>query len=260
MLSAVFERSRQRGATRLVLLAIANYADDTGMAFPSVESIAKKAMLSESCVQVAIRKAAGAGELTVSVGVARAGANRYQLTLPEAIEGGAESAPVQTSAPEPSLPRLRALEGTDGQGAESAPPQKLHPRELLDRAEVLWVTERKRAKLTHWIDLGGLKRLRAQVALALREGATWADVETSLRAHAPDPKASAWQADAWILETQLARQDREHRVRAQHERRENDRLRDERIDAERRELEARHPGKPWSEIVRIELAARQRSG
>lgn len=63
----VLQHSRTTLGTRLVMLAIANNADkETRTGWPSVQTIATTANLSESAVHRAIRKAVALGELTVT--------------------------------------------------------------------------------------------------------------------------------------------------------------------------------------------------
>ena len=47
-MTRVWDESKQRGGALLVLLAIADFADDEGKAFPSVQTLAAKSRLSES--------------------------------------------------------------------------------------------------------------------------------------------------------------------------------------------------------------------
>jgi hypothetical protein len=46
-LNRVWEASRQTGGALLVLLAIADFADDDGLAYPSISTLARKARLSD---------------------------------------------------------------------------------------------------------------------------------------------------------------------------------------------------------------------
>lgn len=56
VLTAVFAGSSVKGSRRMVLLVLAEHADDNGSrAFPSVQTIARKAGLAERTVQYALR-------------------------------------------------------------------------------------------------------------------------------------------------------------------------------------------------------------
>lgn len=63
---AVLERSQARGAERMVLVDLAERADDkTGTCYPSVATIAKESAITERAAQLAIRALVSAGELEV---------------------------------------------------------------------------------------------------------------------------------------------------------------------------------------------------
>ena len=81
VMSRVWEGSRQSGGALLVLLAIADFADDQGLAFPSVRTLARKARLSERQVQRVLAELATAGELVVRPGAGRRGSHLFRVTL-----------------------------------------------------------------------------------------------------------------------------------------------------------------------------------
>lgn len=89
-LTAVWDHSASEGGTLLVLLALADYADEHGWSFPSVGTLAAKARLSERATQYAIRDLAARGEILIDEKSGPKGCNRYRLTL---SNGGADSAP-----------------------------------------------------------------------------------------------------------------------------------------------------------------------
>lgn len=62
----VLEHSETRGAARLALISIANYADkNTGECFPSMRTIAREARCSPGSVPPSVREAVRLGELEV---------------------------------------------------------------------------------------------------------------------------------------------------------------------------------------------------
>jgi hypothetical protein len=75
-MSYVWEHSKQQGGTLLVLLAIADFADDAGVAYPKVPALAAKARLSETSIHRILRDLQTAGELTI---VIQGGPNRANL-------------------------------------------------------------------------------------------------------------------------------------------------------------------------------------
>lgn len=64
-MAAVWERSKHSGTNLLMLLAIADFADDDGMAFPSVNKLATKCRMSKRNAQDRLRELAESGELTI---------------------------------------------------------------------------------------------------------------------------------------------------------------------------------------------------
>src|SRR5262245_42302484 len=80
--SAVWKRSRQKKSSRLVvLLALADYTNSDGIAWPAVSTLARKARMSERNVQRCVRALEKAGELEVRANQGRRGSNIYRITL-----------------------------------------------------------------------------------------------------------------------------------------------------------------------------------
>lgn len=97
--SAVWERSQAKGSALLLLLAIADFADDDGHAYPSLATLAEKTRLSERNVRYVLREVEALGELSTSVGDGKHGCNLYRILPPAKIapgnpapEGGQSSA------------------------------------------------------------------------------------------------------------------------------------------------------------------------
>lgn len=98
VISWVLRNSPARLGSRCVLIVLADHAqgDGTG-AWPSVETIAKEARLSETQTHACLKQLLEAGMIE-KTGVSASGTNVYTVIM----EGGAESEPPKT-APEPSL-------------------------------------------------------------------------------------------------------------------------------------------------------------
>lgn len=80
-LSAVLDHSQSRLSARLVLIAIANHANELGEnSFPNLETLGKEAGLSERQVIRAVRRLEEIGEL--SVVRAKNKPNRYVINIP----------------------------------------------------------------------------------------------------------------------------------------------------------------------------------
>jgi hypothetical protein len=80
-MSWVFKKSKSTLGERLVLLALADHANDEGRnAYPSLGTLAEKSRLCERQVRRCIRKLEKSGELTVEIGEGWNGTNMYTLT------------------------------------------------------------------------------------------------------------------------------------------------------------------------------------
>lgn len=109
VMSWVWAHSRAQPVHRLVLLAIADCANDTGAeAYPSTSSLARKTGLSERGVRGAVAKLVQIGELMVEYKTGPRGCNRYRVPMrdpapgagnPEQGAGSDETRHVVHSAP-----------------------------------------------------------------------------------------------------------------------------------------------------------------
>jgi len=78
-MSAVWEQAPVDGGSLLVLLAMADFANDNGICWPSVASLARKARLSERQVQRTLRDLADAKLIIVDKGTGPHGVNTYKI-------------------------------------------------------------------------------------------------------------------------------------------------------------------------------------
>lgn len=85
----VLKHSESEHGARLVMVVLANYANDRDETYPSVPTIGHEAKLSDRAVQNALRKLLDEGEIKLLDGLSRWGTKRYELTVKT---GGAESA------------------------------------------------------------------------------------------------------------------------------------------------------------------------
>lgn len=83
VMSFVWEYSKQRGARLLMLLAIADHADDFGFAFPGLSKLAKKTRGTVRNAQALLRALEKAGELRIDYNAGmmtpHGATNRYEL-------------------------------------------------------------------------------------------------------------------------------------------------------------------------------------
>lgn len=74
-----WSRSESRNGARLVMLALADRADDDGFAWPSIEDLCERTRLSPRAVQKALSNLVELGELKVESGGGRRVRNRYTI-------------------------------------------------------------------------------------------------------------------------------------------------------------------------------------
>ncbi len=83
--SKVWEWSMSEGNDRLVLLALADWADDDGYCFPGIKRVAQRCRISERTVQRCIRTLEKMGEVLIEVGAGlktdNGYTNRYRLVI-----------------------------------------------------------------------------------------------------------------------------------------------------------------------------------
>jgi hypothetical protein len=85
----VWRHGPKEPTDRLVLLAVADHADEAGHAYPSMAGIAEKACLSERGARKIVRRLEAQGWLRVEVGGGRGGKSRYWVQM--AIKGEQET-------------------------------------------------------------------------------------------------------------------------------------------------------------------------
>lgn len=114
----VWATSAARGTELLVALAIADFADDDGRAWPSIATLSRKARCAERTVQDSVAALRRRRELLVEVGAGPRGTNLFQVVLgggqnphppQNAAGGGADSGNkgVRRGAPKPPVNRQR---------------------------------------------------------------------------------------------------------------------------------------------------------
>lgn len=79
----VFEYSRARPDALALLHALAWFADDNGIAFPSITTLSKLTRKSERQTQRLLRELVESGEVEVEAGAGRKHTNIYRITMPE---------------------------------------------------------------------------------------------------------------------------------------------------------------------------------
>jgi hypothetical protein len=77
----VWRGSQHKSGNLLVLLALADHADDQGKAWPKVPSVARKARLSQRHTRRCLNELVASGELTILAQQAPSGGKLYQIQL-----------------------------------------------------------------------------------------------------------------------------------------------------------------------------------
>lgn len=81
VMTQVWEKSTQKGAALLLLLALADFANAEGIAWPSIETLAQRTRVSERQVQRAAYALEAKGELYIMQGVGRTHPNHYFIPV-----------------------------------------------------------------------------------------------------------------------------------------------------------------------------------
>lgn len=138
-MSHVWEHSQAKDGELLVLLALADFATEEGMAWPKMDTLARKARLTERGVQKALARLEKMGEITVERTRGRGHVNRYKVNTvhllkpeqsspfsPEKVNSATRKGEL-CDTPIPGTVRIRqketmAVVTTGGAGAEPTPP------------------------------------------------------------------------------------------------------------------------------------------
>jgi hypothetical protein len=96
-MAKVWEGSQHEGTKLLMLLAIADFADDDGRAYPSVDTLAIKCRMQPRNARYILGELQRSGELQVQVNGGPRGANRYRIVF-SALPGLQRSAGAKSSA------------------------------------------------------------------------------------------------------------------------------------------------------------------
>ena len=81
VMAQVWENSRHGGTQLLMLLSIADFADDAGRAYPSVATLAAKCRVKQRAANYVLRELQASGELAVQAGRGPRGTNVYRIAV-----------------------------------------------------------------------------------------------------------------------------------------------------------------------------------
>jgi hypothetical protein len=156
----VWELSQHSGTELLMLLAIADFADDAGNAYPSVATLAGKCRMKPRNANYMLKALQESGELRVTMNGGPRGANRYRVMFDalgvQSSAGVQAPAGVQSSAATPALdcakplqriadkPSLNRQEPSERQ--RSAPKRRI-PKDWTPDADLLGWARKERPDL-----------------------------------------------------------------------------------------------------------------
>ena len=96
-MAAVWKGSAHSGSSLLMLLAIADFSDDEGQAFPAVSTLAEKTCMKPRNASYVLSDLQAGGELDIRIAAGRNGTNLYRIRL-DRLHGLHPVAGVQPSA------------------------------------------------------------------------------------------------------------------------------------------------------------------
>ncbi len=183
---SVWKHSKSRLSDRLVLLALADHADDSGKCWPGVESLSIKANLSERQCQRCLRNLEVAGEIKTDPQGGPHGTNLFRITLTAREEqivtpdkSGNEGVTNPTKerpdlSPEPSF--KSSIETSEPLTPSPKGKGKNMPKPLEDEAEIIQILSKIFDRTTPWRhdDIRRLRRAMPTLADAKRIEALYA--------------------------------------------------------------------------------------
>lgn len=121
-MAAVWKGSQHGGSALLMMLAIADFSDDKGVAFPSVSTLAEKTRMKPRNANYLLSELQSSGELVIRIGAGRNGTNLYRIAL-DRLQGVQHVAGLHHSA---GVQRVAGLHHSAG-GAAPQCAKPLHP-------------------------------------------------------------------------------------------------------------------------------------
>ena len=87
-ITAVWDHSQHDGSKLLLMLALADFANDDAISWPSVATLARMVRLSDRQVRSLLRELEASGEIATDVAAGPGGSNLYHILLPDATKQG----------------------------------------------------------------------------------------------------------------------------------------------------------------------------
>lgn len=139
IMSAVFENETLGPTERLIMLALADHADDAGVCYPSIARLCRRTGLKERSVQTNIRKLVDAGYIRIEERAGRNGANVYHVTATPAADAPRTKCTPQEMHP---YPRIKC---TSTPAADAPKPSYNHHKNRQARETLLSVLSEETA-------------------------------------------------------------------------------------------------------------------
>ena len=124
IMSSVFDSKTLKPTERLVMLALADHADDSGRCYPSNSRLQERTGLSERAIRQNVQTLRESGHLTVIFGAGQAGANVYILRADGAVDAPGSKCPPgrKCTPPRQQVPPDGAADAPKPSGTITEPP------------------------------------------------------------------------------------------------------------------------------------------
>lgn len=177
-MSAVFESTTLAPTERLIMLALADHADDEGRCYPSIQRLCRRTGLSERAVQTNIKKLGDQGYVRIIRGGGKGHSNLYFVSA-----NPASNAPKETPNPAADAPRRKCTPAADAPQT----PQQMRLNPAADapepsgtiRGTVNSVVARASDQTQDDLHLDEKPKVKPKRAVALPEG--WVPSEKNIR-------------------------------------------------------------------------------
>lgn len=128
-MSAIFDSKTLGPTERLIMLALADHADDAGRCYPSMQRLQERTGLSERAVQTNVRALTDKGYLRVIVGGGKGNANVYFVSANPAAETPQQMHPAADAPQTPQQMRSNpAADAPEPSGTTIEPSVEAAPR------------------------------------------------------------------------------------------------------------------------------------
>jgi hypothetical protein len=132
-MAQVWEKSQHKGTALLLLLAIADNANDEQIAWPSIITLSKKIRMSHRFTRLMVRKLAQSGELEILEEGGGHRSTRYKITLQEETSPGRWASPGRpTSSPGGGRPPRREEAGLPAERRQASPEPSVNHQETIN--------------------------------------------------------------------------------------------------------------------------------